>query len=180
VPRCQGILTGKQDLDAPRVPRLRLARASDVAALAEFDRACFGRRVWPLQAWWEAVTEPGWTTVVHAVGPSILGVVVLLLRPPEASLASIAVHPAERRRGLGRRLLREGIARVRAAHARWLTLEVDQVSAPAIRLYGSERFVTVRRFREEGRWRLEMRRRLGTGAKPGPQRLPQRRSSLLS
>ena len=144
---------------------MRLAQASEVAALAELDRACFGRRAWPLQTWWEAVTEPGWTTVVLAAGPAILGVSVLLLWPPEASLASIAVHPAERRRGLGRCLLRDAIARAGAAHARWLTLEVDQVNAPAIRLYRSDRFATARHFREDGRWRLEMHRRLGTGSR---------------
>lgn len=166
LPRCQGILTGKQDLDAPRVAEVRLARPSEVAALAEFDRACFGSRAWPLQAWWEAVTEPGWTTVVLAAGPALLGVSALLLQPPEAFLASIAVHPAERSRGFGRCLLREAIARARAARTRRLTLEVDQVNALAIRLYRCERFVTVRRFREDGRWRLEMRRRLGTRSRP--------------
>jgi ribosomal-protein-alanine N-acetyltransferase len=144
---------------------VRLARASEVTALAEFDRACFGRRAWPLQAWWEAVTEPGWTTVVLAVGPALLGVSALLLQPPVAFLASIAVHPAERRRGLGRSLLRNAVAQARAARAHWLTLEVDQVNAPAICLYRSDRFGTVRRFREEGHWRLEMRRRLGTNSR---------------
>jgi ribosomal-protein-alanine N-acetyltransferase len=131
-----------------------------VAALVVFDRICFGKRAWPAQAWREAVTEPDWTTVILAMGTAIVGVSAMLLRQPEASLSSVAVHPDERRHGLGRRLVRDAIARARAAGSAWLTLEVDQANAAAIRLYRQERFAPVRRFREDGQDRLEMRRRL--------------------
>ena len=145
---------------------MRQARPEDLAALVELDRRCFGRRAWSAKGWWEVVLDPVFVTVVLSQGNALLAAMVLLGWPPEASLASIAVAPGHRNRGLGTRLLHEAIARARRNGARFLTLEVDLANRDARRLYRREGFALVRRFREDGRQRVEMALRLGTGHRP--------------
>lgn len=144
----------------PAVVR-RQARAGEIEALVELDRVCFGRRAWSVQAWWEVVTFPEWTTVVLERRGAVIATSVLLPAAPVSWLASLAVHPAWRRRGLARLLVHDAVARARDASARWLSLEADRVNRIAVQLYRDERFGLLRRFREEGRWRQEMVRRLG-------------------
>jgi [ribosomal protein S18]-alanine N-acetyltransferase len=139
----------------------RRAQPEDLAALVELDRVCFGRRAWSARAWWEALVDPECVITAVAAGGSVIAATVLVLTPPVASLASLAVHPDHRRRGLGRRLLRDATARARCCSARWLVLEVDRSNRGAVALYRGEGFAAVRRFREDGRWRCEMLRRLG-------------------
>jgi ribosomal protein S18 acetylase RimI-like enzyme len=138
------------------------ADARDLAALVELDRACFGAHAWPPAQWREIVSGPAWriTVVRHAGQP--VAVSVLLPAAPRAHLASLAVVPSWRRQGLGRFLLGDSVARAAAAGARWLLLEVDADNRSAQSLYRSDGFVVTRRFREDGRARLEMVRRLGT------------------
>lgn len=107
------------------------------------------------------VADPGWTALVATVDGAVVAATVLVLGRPASSLASIAVHPGLRGRGVGRLLLRDALARARGAGSRLLVLEVDRGNRLAVRLYRQEGFGLLRRFREEGRWRLEMRRRLG-------------------
>lgn len=104
---------------------------------------------------------PEWTTVVVERDGAIAAASVLLLAGPRASLASLAVAPQWRRQGLGRALLRDAVARARAASFRWLSLEVDCANRGAAALYRREGFAPLRRFREDGCWRQEMIRRLG-------------------
>lgn len=137
------------------------ASVSELAALVALDRECFGKFAWGADAWRDVVVEPGWTTLVLRNGGQPTAAMVLLLEQPAACLASLAVHPDYRGRGLGRSLLREAIRRARDVPARWLTLEVDADNFAAIRLYRGEGFTTLRRFLEDGRRRLEMQRRLG-------------------
>ena len=139
----------------------RQAGAGDIEALVQLDRLCFGRRAWSVRAWWEVVTFPEWTTVVLAKGEEVMAASVLLPAAPVSWLASVAVRPTCRRRGLGRALLRDALARARNASARWVSLEVDRVNWVAVELYRREGFGLSRCFREEGRWRQEMVRRLG-------------------
>jgi ribosomal-protein-alanine N-acetyltransferase len=139
----------------------RQAGAGDLEALVDLDRLCFGRRAWSVRAWCEVVTLPEWTTVVLAEGQEIVAASVLLPAAPVSWLASVAVRPTRRRRGLGQALLRDALARARAASARWLSLEVDHVNRVAVELYLKEGFGLLRRFHEDGRWRQEMVRRLG-------------------
>jgi [ribosomal protein S18]-alanine N-acetyltransferase len=139
---------------------IEAARATDLAALIELDRLCFSRRAWPPLAWAEVVVDPEWTTLVirHADVP--VAAAVLVLWPPGAHLASLGVHPDHRRSGLGTALLRDAMARTRRSGAHFLSLEVDRSNQSARRLYRREGFGLVRRFREDGRWRVVMHRRL--------------------
>ena len=145
-------------------PRVEAARPAELATLVALDRACFGRRAWPPAAWAEAVTDPGWTTLVVREGGEPIAAAVLLELLPVAHLASVGVHPGCRRRGLGTLLLRDALRRARGAGARFLALEVDVVNRDARRLYRREGFAVVRRFREDGRRRVEMLRRIARGA----------------
>ena len=146
----------------------RQATAADLQALVELDRLCFRGRAWSVRAWCEVVTFPEWTSVVLVDGREMVAASVLLPAAPVSWLASIAVRPSHRGRGLGRALLRDAVARARAASARWLSLEVDRVNRVAVDLYLKEGFGPLRRFREDGRWRQEMVRRLGSRRSPRP------------
>ncbi len=158
---CQNFLTPADEPGTRTAHAGRRARPSDLADLVELDRVCFGRRAWSARAWREAVTAPEWATVVIERNGAIVAASVLVLDVPRANLASIAVAPEWRRRGLGDALMRDAIARARAASARWLSLEVDRANRSAIELYRREGFAVSRRFWEDGRWRQEMLRRLG-------------------
>lgn len=93
----------------------------------------------------EATAEPG-RPVVGYVGLWLLG--------EEAHISTLAVDPAYRRRGIGRRLLRAALERAAAAGAQAVTLEVRVSNAAAIALYRSFGFqeVGVRRgyYRDNG------------------------------
>lgn len=106
------------------------------------------------------VTDPGWTTLVVRDGADPVAAAVLLPFLPVAHLASIGVHPDHRNRGIGTGLLRDVLLRARAAGARFLALEVDLANGSARELYRREGFCVARRFREDGRWRIEMHRRV--------------------
>jgi len=136
--------------------------ARDLAPLVALDRACFGARAWPPAQWCEIVNAPGWRVTVVRHADQLAAVSVLLPAAPHAHLASLAVLPAWRRQGIARLLLADAVTKASAAGARWLLLEVDADNLGALRLYRSDGFVVTRRFREDGRARLELLRRLGT------------------
>jgi len=138
---------------------LEPATPRDVPALFELDVLCFGPRAWSWAAWWEVASWPGWTCQVLRHRSRVVGALVMLLWPPVAQLASVAVHPRFRSRGLGSWMLQEAIASARRASCRWVALEVDRDN-PAVRLYRRLGFGVARRFREDGLARLEMVRRL--------------------
>ncbi len=159
--RCKSLLPGVESSDTPPGVRLERVRSADVAQLRSLDVTCFGGEAWSQQSWREVVAGPEWTVLAARSGTELAGAMVLLLWAPVASLASLAVAPSWRRRGLGRRMLAEALHRSRAAGLRWLSLEVDAGNAAAIRLYRREGFGLVRRFKEAERCRLEMLHRLG-------------------
>jgi ribosomal-protein-alanine N-acetyltransferase len=134
----------------------------DLGALIALDRATFGARAWPHSQWRELLTAPAWRIALVRQAEHLVAACVLLPGAPLAHLASLAVVPEWRRRGVGRFLLADAVGRAGAAGARWLLLEVDADNRDALCLYRNDGFVVTRRFREDGRIRLEMVRRLGT------------------
>jgi ribosomal-protein-alanine N-acetyltransferase len=139
---------------------------SDLAELVALDRLCFGERSWPARAWWEVLHEFGWQPRVIRTRQVIIGATVLLPAQPVSSLASIAVHPAWRQRGLGLALLDDAIRLARATGARWFSLNVDQGQTVAVGMYRKRGFGASLRYVEDGIPRLEMVRRLRRGVPP--------------
>ncbi len=80
-------------------------------------------------------------------GGEIVGYAVCWTAAGESHLLNIAVHPARRRRGIGRALVRECIARGARAGSSLLHLEVRVGNEEAQRLYGSMgfRFLGIRK-----------------------------------
>ena len=68
------------------------------------------------------------------------GFILLRVLGEEAEVLTLAVEPAVRRRGVGRALLRAGLAAAETAAARAVFLEVGADNAPAVALYQAEGF----------------------------------------
>ena len=73
------------------------------------------------------------------------GFVLFRVAADEAEILTLAVHPARRRRGVGRSLLCAARASAAASGARSMFLEVAEGNEPAARLYGSAGFTDVGR-----------------------------------
>jgi ribosomal-protein-alanine N-acetyltransferase len=73
--------------------------------------------------------------VVRRPGDEVVGYVIFWLIRDDVQVNNIAVHPACRGLGLGEAMMRFAIAKVRAAGAEFMTLEVRQSNAAALALY---------------------------------------------
>ena len=81
-------------------------------------------------------------------------------------MLTLAVDPAARRQGLGRRLLSAAISWAAAAGATAMFLEVDSANQPAVSLYRTKNFAEVGRRRAyyaDGGDALVLRRELNSG-----------------
>jgi ribosomal-protein-alanine N-acetyltransferase len=102
-----------------------------------------GERAWTRQDLAELLAAPGVTGLVLQAGDVDVGMALCRVAADESELLTIAVRPAERRRGLGRRLLTAVIDHVREAGARSLLLEVGADNAAARALYAAAGFRVV-------------------------------------
>ncbi|HFQ14923.1 MAG TPA: GNAT family N-acetyltransferase [Rhodobacteraceae bacterium] len=101
------------------------------ARLAALHRAAFANtRGWSAEEFATLLERPG-AIVVEAPEGFALGQAVI----DEAELLALAVAPAARRRGLGRRLLRDFERAARKAGAARAFLEVATDNLPAVALY---------------------------------------------
>jgi ribosomal-protein-alanine N-acetyltransferase len=117
---------------------LRLAAPGDAAVLAAIHAACFARG-WDRDAMAQFISGPGCLVLLASQvksGP-VEGFVIARKAEDEAEILTLAVHPDCRRAGLARALVEKAIARLRAAGAARLFLEVDEANAPACALYMS-------------------------------------------
>ena len=89
---------------------------------------------WPLLDIIAALTFPNMVRLKAVEGPQIVGFVLGDFRPSEklAWIASIAVHPQHRNRGIGAELLKHCESRLRVPRVR---LSVRITNESAIRLY---------------------------------------------
>lgn len=95
---------------------------------------------------------------MEGIGLPVAGFVLARVAADEAEILSLAVAPAERRRGLARRLLDTAMRTLAARGATRLFLEVAADNGAALALYGGLAF------REVGRRRQYYRRRDGAAA----------------
>lgn len=132
---------------------LREMRWSDIPELASLDAEVFGSQAWCQEAWWkELAGRPRRQYIVLACS-QILGYAGVDHGGEVADVMTVAVAPAARGAGHGRRLLTwlTEVARERgAAH---LVLEVRADNAPAAALYSCAGFCTIsirRRYYQPG------------------------------
>jgi ribosomal-protein-alanine N-acetyltransferase len=121
---------------------LERAVSADVAALAALEAACFSHPWTPAQIAEEvAGGPPGGVLVLRGVGRdghgALCAACAYRVVLDEMHILDVAVHPAWRRRGLARFLLRVALGRAAAAGARTALLEVRAGNHEALRLYES-------------------------------------------
>lgn len=128
------------------MPAIRPARPDDLPALVALEAASFPDP-WSARMLASALEDP-WSLVLAAEdGGRVAGYAILRRAADEAELLSVAVDPEARGRGLGRRLVEDGLERVREEGARTCYLEVRPANEPARSLYRSLGFRRIGRRR---------------------------------
>jgi len=127
---------------------MRDVRWTDIPQLAALEAELFPDDAWAEPTWWaELAARPRRAYVVEEQAGQVLGYAGVDLGGEVADVMTMAVAPAARGRGLGRRLLDELVARAREDRAEHLMLEVRADNDVARNLYDSNGFevLTVRR-----------------------------------
>lgn len=125
-----------------RLGALDLARA---AAMHAESFTPLGERGWTVQDLAELLASPGAAGLLLLADDQDAGFTLCRIAADEAELLTIAIRPAWRRQGLGRRLLGAIIDHARGAGARALYLEVGTDNPPAQSLYEAQGFSVVGR-----------------------------------
>jgi len=130
--------------------RFRRMKLEDVSRVHEIDLLSFSLP-WPERSFVFELTEnPSTLALVaeiqaEATAPTIIGMSVVWIIADEAHIATIAIHPAYRRRGHGKRLLAETLRQSIYRGAESATLEVRQSNLTAQQMYHSFGFTIVGR-----------------------------------
>ncbi len=115
----------------------------DLRACLALDRAALGG-LWSAEQWRRELEDGRRPGVGLFHGQELLALATGWLVVDELHITAVAVAPAWRRRGLGRRALTALLRRAREQGAAWATLEVAAANQPARHLY------TALGFREAG------------------------------
>ena len=127
---------------------IREFQSADADAFFELNREWIQRYFWleptDLEVLWhpqDAILDPGGHIFMAVRGAARIGCCALLpIAPGEYELAKMAVAPAERRQGIGRRLIETAIAKAERIGATRLYLESNSSLPGAIALYESMGF----------------------------------------
>lgn len=125
--------------DASQI-RLRSMRADDIPQVAALDHLSFADP-WPQGSFEYELKANNYSLCLVAEDPAaaeggnIVGALVIWLIVDEAHIATIAVHPDHRHRGIGRRLLAEGLLQAAERGAVKSLLEVRSGNTEALHLY---------------------------------------------
>jgi ribosomal-protein-alanine N-acetyltransferase len=128
-------------------PVLRNALPDDLPRLWALDRICFEPGIaYSRREIRRFLLLPGARSVLAETAGDLLGFALGYPDAPDvARVVTLDVHPAFRRQGLGRRLLRELLARLAAGGSARALLEVDVRNSGAIDFYRGEGFRETRR-----------------------------------
>lgn len=130
------------EMDRIYVRRMQLV---DVEKILEIDQLSFSMP-WPASAYnyelRENLSSLLWLAEVELPDGNrqIAGMIVVWMILDEAHIATIAVHPDQRRKGIGQRLLATGLQEAIRKGARQATLEVRAGNLTAQKLYQRFRF----------------------------------------
>jgi ribosomal-protein-alanine N-acetyltransferase len=134
-----------------------------MGAVMAIERACFGRAAWPAEWLLEYARRFPEMFVVAVHGGRVVGYAAFAVARGWAELASIAVLPAWRSRGVATALLRRSLGTLRRRPVAGVSLMVRRGNDSAMRLYRSFGFARVRAvagYYEDGTTGVRMRLRL--------------------
>jgi ribosomal-protein-alanine N-acetyltransferase len=121
-------------------------RVQDLPQVLEIERGCFGNP-WTSALFLQELRIPFSRIVVirpiDNVEEPIVGYLCRWFVADEVHILNVAVHPAQRRRGIGGVLMREALREARERGAEAVTLEVRRSNAGARRLYEALHFEEV-------------------------------------
>ena len=114
--------------------RIRRAERADVPALARIERRCFSDP-WSEAGILESVQSETTIALMAENEREELGYLMARLSGEEGEILNLAVLPEHRRRGMGRRLLEQGLALLIGRGVREAYLEVRESNLAARDLY---------------------------------------------
>ena len=127
---------------------IRRAGLADVKAIWAIEKLSFPTP-WPRWSFLAELSHPLSRTLVAGPFPpdpwKVWGYMVFWVVADEMHILNLAVHPGQRRRGIARRLLTEGLNQARTLGAGVAWLEVRPSNSPALNLYASLGFQEVGR-----------------------------------
>jgi ribosomal-protein-alanine N-acetyltransferase len=128
-------------------------RLRHLPRILRIERASFAADAWPRKYFMELYADCPDFFVVAKVGGRIAGYAVACAGKRSAEIASLAVHPDYRRRGVADALMRHTLRNLRASGVRRVELMVRIGNTAGTRLYRSQGFRRVRtvpRYYEDG------------------------------
>ena len=123
---------------------IRLMNESHVTQVAELEKLCFSAP-WSENSIRYELTNPLSLWLVAVENGNLLGYVGSQTVMDEADMMNVAVAPAARRRGVGRKLVEALVSALKERNAYSLTLEVRASNEPAKALYEQLGFTQVGR-----------------------------------
>lgn len=119
-------------------------RLRHLPRILRIERASFGTEAWPRKYFLELYRDHRDFFVVAKVGGRIAGYAVACAEKRNAEIASLAVHPDYRRRGVAQTLMRHTLRELRANGVRRVELMVRICNTAGAQLYHSLGFRRVR------------------------------------
>lgn len=135
--------------------------ARDMDRVLAIEQASFLRDAWNRKLFHEYHRLAPELFLVAKVGRRIAGYIITSAESRNAELASIAVDPRDRRRGVGQAMLDRTLAQLRSRRIKTWWLMVGTTNEPAIRFYESYGFTRakpVKGYYGKGRdaWRMRL------------------------
>lgn len=136
---------------APHAPATRGVTEADLPELLRVERETFPQDPYPYFVLRQLVDIHREHFLVAEEAGRLRGYALFVTAPGGSVswIMSLAVTPDQRSRGLGRRLMREVLHRVRADGIRAVRLTVDPANTPAVALYRSLGFAAEGEVRED-------------------------------
>ena len=128
-----------------RAIRIVPFRPRHLERILQIERASFGAEAWPRKYFRELYGDCRHFFIVAKVSGRIVGYAVACAEKRDADIASLAVDPDYRRRGVADRLLRHTLRALGAAGVRRVELMVRPENTAGAQLYRSLGFRRVRR-----------------------------------